>query len=121
VTLKLRYRDFTTVTRSQTLATPTDSERQVAGVARDLFRAAYARRVSVRLLGVGLSNLVAAAPQLDLFAAPRELAWERLIGPLDGLRDRFGFGSVRTGSSILLARDAGPSPVSRQGSHSKRE
>jgi DNA polymerase-4 len=121
VTLKLRYRDFTTVTRSHTLASPTDNERQVAGVARDLFRAAYARRVSVRLLGVGLSNLVAAAPQLDLFAAPRELAWERLIGPLDGLRDRFGFGAVRAGSSILLARETGASPVSREGAHSKRE
>jgi DNA polymerase-4 len=121
VTLKLRYRDFTTVTRSHTLASPTDNERQVAGVARDLFRAAYARRVSVRLLGVGLSNLVAAAPQLDLFAAPRELAWERLIGPLDGLRDRFGFGAVRAGSSILLARETGASRVSREGAHSKRE
>jgi hypothetical protein len=93
----------------------------VAGFARDLFRAAYARRVSVRLLGVGLSNLVSAAPQLDLFSAPRELAWERLIGPLDGLRDRFGFGAVRAGSSILLARDGDSTRVSRQGAHSKRE
>lgn len=121
VTLKLRYRDFTTLTRSHTLNTPTDSERQVAGVARDLFRAAYARRVSVRLLGVGLSNLVSAAPQLDLFSAPRELAWERLIGPLDGLRDRFGFGSVRAGSSILLSRSGDSARVSRQGAQSKRE
>ncbi|HUF89195.1 MAG TPA: DNA polymerase IV [Gemmatimonadota bacterium] len=121
VALKLRYRDFTTVVRSHTLATPTDSERRVAGVARDLFRAAYARRVSVRLLGVGLSNLVVAAPQLDLFAAPRELAWERLIGPLDDLRDRFGFGAVRAGSSILLARETDAGGVSRAAAHSKRE
>jgi DNA polymerase-4 len=121
VTLKLRYRDFTTITRSHTLDTPTDSERRVAEVARDLFRAAYVRRVSVRLLGVGLTNLVAAAPQLDLFAAPRELAWERLIAPLDGLRDRFGFGAVRAGSSILLAPGGLASRVSREGMHSKRE
>jgi DNA polymerase-4 len=102
VTFKLRYRDFTTVTRRTTLVTPTDSDRVVAAEARALFHAAYARRVSVRLLGVGLSNLVMAAPQLDLFAEPRALAWERLIEPLDRLRDRFGFGAVRTGPTLLL-------------------
>ena len=106
VTLKLRYRDFTTVTRSATLATPTDSDRVVAATARELFRAAYARRVSVRLLGVGLTGLSTAAPQLDLFSDPRALAWERLWGPLDRLRARWGPGAVRTGPTLLLARDA---------------
>lgn len=103
VTLKLRYRDFTTVTRSATLMTPTDSDRVVAGTARDLFRVAYARRVQVRLLGVGLSNLIRAAPQLDLFADPRELAWERLLAPLDRLRSRYGFDAVRSGPTLAVA------------------
>jgi DNA polymerase-4 len=103
VTLKLRYRDFTTVTRSATLRTPTDSDRVVAGTARELFRAAWARRVQVRLLGVGLTNLVLAAPQLDLFADPRELAWERLIAPLDRLRSRWGFDAVRSGPTLAVA------------------
>jgi DNA polymerase-4 len=105
VVLKLRYRDFTTVTRRTTLATPTDSDRAIAGAARDLFRAAYARRVAVRLLGVGLSNLVQAAPQLDLFAEPRALAWDRLIGALDRLRGRWGFDAVRTGPALLLPHE----------------
>ena len=104
VTLKLRYRDFTTVTRSATLATPTDGDRVVAGTARELFRSTYARRVQVRLLGVGLSNLVQAAPQLDLFANPRELAWERLLGPLDRLRSRWGFDTVRSGPTLAVAK-----------------
>ncbi|HUP01279.1 MAG TPA: DNA polymerase IV [Gemmatimonadota bacterium] len=106
VALKLRYRDFTTVTRRATLATPTDSDRTVAATARELFRAAYARRVRVRLLGVALANLVGAAPQLDLFADPRALAWERLLGPLDRLRGRYGFGVVRTGPTLGLERAA---------------
>ncbi len=105
ITLKLRYRDFTTVTRSETLATPTDSDRLIAERARALFRATWARRVSVRLLGVGLSNLILAAPQLDLFSDPRALAWERLAGPLDRLRERYGFGAVRAGPSLLLMHD----------------
>ena len=102
VTLKLRYRDFTTVTRRATLATPTDSDRTVAATVRELFRAAYARRVRVRLLGVALANLVDAAPQLDLFADPRALAWERLLATLDRLRGRHGFGIVRTGPTLGL-------------------
>ncbi|MGH7557067.1 MAG: DNA polymerase IV [Gemmatimonadota bacterium] len=102
VTLKLRYRDFTILTRSATLATPTDSDRVVAGTARELYRAAWARRVQVRLLGVGLTNLVLAAPQLDLFADPRELAWERLIAPLDRLRSRYGFDAVRSGPTLAV-------------------
>ncbi|MFN2421766.1 MAG: DNA polymerase IV [Gemmatimonadota bacterium] len=105
VVVKLRYRDFTTITRRTTLATPTDSDRVIAAAARELFRAAYARRVAVRLLGVGLTNLVDAAPQLDLFAEPRALAWERLITALDRLRGRWGFESVRTGPTLLLPVD----------------
>lgn len=108
VALKLRYRDFTTITRRTTLATPTDSDRVVAATARELFRDTYARRVRVRLLGVGLANLVDAAPQLDLFADPRALAWERLIAPLDRLRARYGFEAVRSGPTLRLV--AGPEP-----------
>jgi len=102
VTLKLRYRDFTTVTRSTTLPSPTDADRTIARAARAMFRVAWSRRVSVRLLGVGLANLVDAAPQMDLFADPRDLAWERLTGPVDRLRDRYGFGAIRTGPALRL-------------------
>lgn len=115
VTLKLRYRDFTTVTRRTTLDTPTDADRTVAEAARRLFRAAWARRVNVRLLGVGLANLVDAAPQLDLFAEPRDAAWERLLAPLDRLRDRWGFGAVKTGTTWAL-RDVGESTGARDSS-----
>ncbi|MDX1661442.1 MAG: hypothetical protein R3326_06600, partial [Gemmatimonadota bacterium] len=115
VTLKLRYRDFTTVTRRTTLDTPTDADRTVADAARQLFRAAYARRVNVRLLGVGLANLVDAAPQYDLFAAPRDAAWERLLAPLDRLRDRWGFGAVKSGTTWAL-RDAEDPTGSRRSS-----
>jgi hypothetical protein len=75
----------------------------VAGTARELFQKAYARRVQVRLLGVGITNLVLAAPQLDLFADPRELAWERLLKPLDRLRSRWGFDAVRSGPTLAVA------------------
>ncbi len=68
VTLKARYPDFTTVTRSLTLTTPTSSPEVLAAVARRLLARTAALERSVRLLGVGASSLVAADhEQLELF------------------------------------------------------
>jgi DNA polymerase-4 len=58
VTVKARYPDFTTPTRSHTLPTPTADPAAIAVVARELIRRTEAARRSVRLLGVGVSNLV---------------------------------------------------------------
>ena len=70
-TLKVRYEDFTTVTRSQTLAAPTSAARIIESTARTLLRRSAARRRRVRLLGVGASNLVPGGiEQLLLFADP---------------------------------------------------
>ncbi len=68
VTLKVRYEDFTTVTRSQTLPAPTADADILRRVARSLAARTEAGRRAVRLLGVGGSNLVAGKlEQLDLF------------------------------------------------------
>lgn len=70
ITLKARYPDFTTVTRSLTLSTPTASPAKVAVVARELLGRTAALERSVRLLGVGASNMVPADhEQLELFAS----------------------------------------------------
>jgi DNA polymerase-4 len=59
ITLKVRYKDFTTVTRSRTLARPTDEGIQIAEVATDLMvTATDAGRTPVRLLGVSGSGLI---------------------------------------------------------------
>lgn len=57
VTLKVRYGDFTTVTRSRTLAAPTADAATVAAHAADLLAHTEAPRRPVRLLGVTASNL----------------------------------------------------------------
>jgi DNA polymerase-4 len=58
VTIKVRYPDFTTPTRSHTLPVPTADAASIASVAQDLVRRTDASKRSVRLLGVGVSNLV---------------------------------------------------------------
>jgi DNA polymerase IV len=72
VTVKVRYPDFTTVTRSRTFAIPTVSPGRIAGLARALLRRTEAGQVAVRLLGVTTSTLVPAREQqLELFEEDR--------------------------------------------------
>jgi DNA polymerase IV len=69
VTLKLRYSDFTTLTRSRTFAIPVYDGPTIAEAARDLLRRTEASSRPVRLLGVTASNLVRERiSQLSLFA-----------------------------------------------------
>ncbi len=71
VTVKVRYPDFTTLTRSRTLPLPTASASRLTALAHELLRATDAGQRGVRLLGVTGSGLESGAPeQLWLFAAP---------------------------------------------------
>jgi len=70
VTVKARYPDFTTVTRSQSFPSPVVAASSIADCARKLLRRTDAPRRAVRLLGVGASNLVSGSiQQLSLFEA----------------------------------------------------
>lgn len=94
VTLKLRYSNFETITRSRTIA-PTTSDRVVQGCARDLLNENYDRSRKVRLLGVCLSNLVNRERQLTL---PFVAEGRREVGnAIDEVRDRFGYDSIHFG------------------------
>jgi DNA polymerase-4 len=68
ITVKARYPDFTTPTRSHSLPVPTSDAATIATIARELIRRTEAAERSVRLLGVGASNLVPGElGQLELF------------------------------------------------------
>ncbi len=94
VTLKLRYADFQTLSRSRTIA-PTASELEVFPVARDLFVRARRRRLAIRLLGVALSNLGPPQAQLALFGDTGALH-----GAVDGVRRRYGFDAMKLALSL---------------------
>jgi len=68
VTVKVRYGDFTTLTRSHTLPSPTSDERVMTTWAHRLLRRTEAGERSVRLLGLGAGNLAnGEVSQLELF------------------------------------------------------
>jgi len=98
VTLKLRYENFNTYTRSRMVDPPATDARAVYRVARKLMRALYNRKARVRLVGVTVSALVRPDRQIDLFGDAVAMARERLENGMDRARDRFGF------ESVLLAR-----------------
>jgi DNA polymerase-4 len=93
VTIKLRYADFTTLTRQTTLTSPTVADTAIRDAAVELFETSWSGG-PVRLLGVGISALEDAA-QLDLFSEQRA---GRLDATLDRLRDRFGQAAIQRGT-----------------------
>jgi DNA polymerase-4 len=102
VTLKVKYADFTLVTRRATLERPTDDDRAIFETARALLARVDLAR-SVRLTGISVSGFAGEAEraQLDLFgpARPPETADEgkrrALNAAIDRLADRFGESAVR--------------------------
>lgn len=67
IKVKLRWPDFTTVTRQLTLASPTDQDNHIAAAATILFEKAWKPGKPVRLIGVGVSGLGTPAHQLTIW------------------------------------------------------
>ena len=109
ITIKLRDHDFKTRQHSLTVSEPIESNAAIHDVSRGLLRELRVqRRVAARMLGVGLSGLVAAAEshQLALFdevvtgESDRDRSVSRAV---DQLADRFGYGAVIPGRMVDAA------------------
>jgi DNA polymerase-4 len=102
VTLKVRFSNFKTITRSRTVD-EIDAGAEIYAVARSLFESVPVERPRIRLLGVSVSGVTPGPPrnQLDLLA-PRRPGWREATGAIDSIRERFGDDSV--GPAALLDR-----------------
>lgn len=98
VKLKLRWANFTTVTRQTTLAEPTAAVQPIFQAAAHLLQDVWDGK-PVRLIGVGLSKLTSGARQATLFDAPNEKE-EKLQEALRDLRARFGEGAVKRAGDL---------------------
>jgi len=94
VTVKIRYSDFTTLTRSLTVKTPTCVDREIFTVAAALLKKNLAPARPVRLLGVSASALLSAGWQESLFDAGRGRAMENLYRGIDRLREKYGESTI---------------------------
>jgi DNA polymerase-4 len=101
VKLKLRWPDFTTLTRQSTLSQPTDQTAALYEAALGLFDRNWPQGKPVRLIGLGVSSLTEKR-QLGLWDDPPDAAADpALRATLEKLRDRFGDDIVRQGSDLL--------------------
>ena len=101
ITLKLRYNDFETITRSHTLKQAADTDSAIFEVGHRLLDKALEHRVvPVRLIGIGVSHLVEGR-QLNMFD-PRSELLEQLNEAIDRIRDRYGFRAVESGCTLPL-------------------
>lgn len=105
VTLTLRYADFRTITKSQTLRESSDLDPVFLNAIRDLFSRTWNGTALLRLVGVELSSFSAASGQLDLLDPGRRDKLERLARATDRLRDRFGFSKIQLGGSLTNRDD----------------
>jgi DNA polymerase-4 len=99
VRIKLRWSDFTTITRQISLPEPTDVDGVVYAHALALFEQAWTPGRPVRLLGVGVSSLTDAMRQLPLWETPTEKE-HRLLEAIDSLRDRYGTRVIQRASRL---------------------
>jgi len=101
IVLKMRYPDFTTITRRVTLGQPTDLTEVIHAQAVTLLQKEWRRGTQVRLIGVGVSGLTQAR-QLSLFDAP-DKRLGKLSRTVDAIRRKYGKDAIRRAS--LLEHD----------------
>ena len=107
IKIKLRWPDFTTLTRQLTLSSSTDQDKQIISVALALFDKVWKPGKAVRLIGVGVSGLVTNVHQLSLWDdAPKHksIKENQLLEALDELRERYGEHAIRPASDLPVRK-----------------
>ena len=98
VKLKLRWPDFTTLTRQMTLTNPTNMEDEIAKTALELMKSVRKPNQAVRLIGVGVSGLGEPVRQLGLWDVDSERA-RKVQEALDALQEKYGKKVIHRGET----------------------
>lgn len=99
IQIKLRWADFTTITRQVTLNSVTNLDQEIYQTAKILFEENWPKGKPVRLIGVGVSNLGQPAHQLGLWDDDYQKE-AKLIDAVDELREKFGRDIIKRGDQV---------------------
>jgi DNA polymerase-4 len=99
IQLKLRYTDFSTITRAHSINGGTRIDNVLYEEIRELFRSNW-NGGRVRLLGVHASGWAEGAAQMDLVGEERREKWTRALEAADKLRDKYGESAVSLAASL---------------------
>lgn len=94
LTIKIRYSNFQTITRSRTLSSPTCFDREIFDTVSDLLRQNITHGRAVRLLGVSASALQSSGWQEPLLNRDQRRSFEQLYKGIDELRRKYGEDSI---------------------------
>ncbi len=108
VMIKVRYGDFTTITRRRKIPRATCLAESIYAEARRLFAGSWDGR-AIRLIGVGVSDIRPAGEELTLFPEPEcEARRRRLAETIDRIAERFGARMVVPAPTLRLGEEDGP-------------
>jgi DNA polymerase-4 len=99
VVLKLRFGNFTTITRSRTLGEPTDLGRRIYEEVADIYRSVERPDARIRLVGVRMEHLTARADAATALWDSDE-SWRDAEHAVDDVSERFGRGTVRPATLV---------------------
>ena len=115
VSIKVRFADFTTITRARTLPEATDVGRVVYDTAVGLYSALGLERARIRLVGVRVEGIVDASLQPhQLQLGEREHGWRDAEQAVDRATRRFGAGAVRPATLVDPSATVGDTPTGAQ-------
>jgi DNA polymerase-4 len=100
VQLKLRYKDFTTITRAHSLPAATQLDGEIFEQVRKLFRKNWKAGREVRLLGVQCSSFEHQPQQFNLLEGTQQKRWKDALAAIDHLREKFGESTVSLASGL---------------------
>lgn len=95
ISIKVRFADFKTISRSKTLDLPTTGTQEIFEVAKSLYLGLELDRVLVRLVGVSLDSLVENDDVKQMVLGERTSSWQQADRAIDRVKARFGSGSLR--------------------------
>ena len=100
IQLKLRYSDFSTITRAHSFDHATQLDTEIFQQVRRMMHENRKAGAAIRLLGVHAAGFEIATGQLDLLAGDGQERWRNALAAVDRLRDRFGEDSVSLAAGL---------------------
>jgi DNA polymerase-4 len=95
ISIKVRFADFKTISRSKTLDLPTTGTQEIFEVAKALYLALNLDRVLIRLVGVSLDSLVENDDVTQMVLGERTSSWQQADRAIDRVKAKFGRTSLR--------------------------
>ena len=95
ISIKVRFSDFKTISRSKTVDLPITGTQEIFEVVKNLYLSLNLDRVLIRLVGISLDSLVEDEDVKQLTLGERATGWRQADKAIDRIKGRFGPGSLR--------------------------